>query len=139
MFNLTRVRNLKKNTFFHFFSIFQFFVFSSHRCRTNVAQLSHKASCEHDIVISMMFRLTQPMSSRNENILWGFTQRVFEEFFVDFLFFADFVRRSNSWLNAIVHRIRLNNIDLLIQYTIFFYNIIKGCRLNLHFISYTCS
>jgi hypothetical protein len=39
----------------------------------------------------------------------GFHSRVFGEFFVGFLFFADLVRRSNGWLNAVAHMIRLRD------------------------------
>jgi hypothetical protein len=33
---------------------------------------------------------------------------MFEEFFAGFLFFSDFVRRSNGWAKAVAHMIRLN-------------------------------
>jgi hypothetical protein len=36
---------------------------------------------------------------------------MFEEFFVGFLFFADFVRRSNGLAKAVTHMIRLTTLQ----------------------------
>jgi hypothetical protein len=101
-------KKIKKTTCFHFFLIFRIWVLLLCGHCTNITQLLHKALYEHNIIILTMFYLLWPMLSRNENPLWRFTQRVFGEFFV--IFFADFVKWSNDWLNAVVRIIRLKTL-----------------------------
>jgi hypothetical protein len=107
VFDLTRVRNLKKTSFFVFCRFFDFLRFR----RADVVRTSRsrRAKCRANAISS--FRrcfISHNQCDRDTQMPFGVSlKECFSNFLRDFFFFANLVGRSNSWLNTVAHMIRL--------------------------------
>jgi hypothetical protein len=107
VFDLTRVRNFKKTSFFVFCRFFDFLCFR----HADVAQTSRNRRVKRRANAISSFRrcfVSHDQCDRDTQMPFGVSlKECFSNFLRDFFFFADFVGRSNGWLNAVAYMIRL--------------------------------
>jgi hypothetical protein len=125
VFDLTRVRNLKKTSFFVFCRFFDFLHFR----RTGVAWMlcGHRVKCHANAISSFRrYFISHDQYRRELQISFEVSLKgCLRNFLQVFFFFADFVERSNGWAKAVTHMIRL--IKNLVHYILF-------CSLFLHLL-----
>jgi hypothetical protein len=112
MFDLTRVRNLKKTSFFVFCRFFNFLHF--HHAGVARTSRDHHTKCRANTILS--FRrcfVSHDQCRREPQISFEVSLKgCLRNFLRVFFFFVDFVEQSNSWAKAVAHMIRLSFSDL---------------------------
>jgi hypothetical protein len=114
VFDLTHVRNLKKTYFFVFYRFFNFLYFRRVGIVRTLCSCRVKC-CMNAISSFQRCFVSYDQCDRDSQIPFGVSlKECFSNFLRDFFFFADFVGRSNDWLNTVAHMIRLTSLSHLI-------------------------